>query len=206
VDSSKAVHSHGLAPNLTLRAESLAVVVLSSADDRAADLVKIASYVYAVDLEVSRGGAADIYDDRWRRHLELCVPVSDAEFWQQKEIHHALADTVGFLTQDQWRFHFSLVSAAERQIPLNLHQQTVLHHPDSVILFSGGADSLCTIVERISGESRRPVVISYHRSARNIDARQRALAGQLRSRFSAWGLPHPSSWIHRRKSDPADTS
>lgn len=201
----KDIYSQGLAPSLTLRAESLAGVVLRSVDDRAADLVKIASYVFAVDQEVSRGGAADVYGDRWRRHLELCVPVSDPVFWQQEDVHHALADTLGFLTGDQWLFHFSLTLAAVHQIPLELHQQTILQHPDSVILFSGGADSLCTTVERISGESMRPVVVS-HRSAPHIDARQRALAEQLRSRFPAWGLPHLSFWIHRRKSDPSDTS
>lgn len=205
--SQKPIRSTGQDGDLSLRADSLAAVVLTSVDDHAADLVRIASYVYAADQIVSRGGPANATGSKWRRHMVLCLPVSHPGFWQQEDIHAALADSLRYLTDDEWEFHFSPARRESHQIPLMLQeqQQTVLDHPNSVVLFSGGADSLCTAVEEICMPGNRPVIVS-HRSSGLWDSRQQALAALLRQHSPHWGIPHLSFWIHRRGSDASDSS
>jgi len=201
----KSISWRGPSANLNLRAQSLAGTVLTKVEDRAADLVRIASYVYAADREISRGGSADVYGKQWRRHIAMCLPVTDPGFWAQESIRARLATTLSFLTDDTWEFEFSPGSPENRQLPLDLREHVVLSNPDSVILFSGGADSLCTTVEAVSARGEKPVLVS-HRSSLMVDSRQKALVAHLRHRLGASDFPHLSFWVHRKGSDAVDTS
>ena len=192
-------------PELNLRVQSLAGTILHSVEDRAADLVRVASYVYAADQMVSRGGPADVYGKQWRRELALCIPVSEPEIWMQDDVCEHLAAALAFLTDDIWTFFFCAAPTELRQIPLDIADTRILGNPDSVVLFSGGADSFASAVEEAGTGFGRPVIIS-HRPAPNIDARQRQLVGHLRQRFTHWGFPHLSFAIHRRGGDAMDTS
>ncbi|MBA2454829.1 MAG: hypothetical protein H0V47_16800, partial [Chloroflexia bacterium] len=139
------IRSSGDTPDINFRAQSLAATVLSViAGTRATDLVQIASYVYAADQLVSRGTETDVYARRWRRHLTLCIPVADPEYWSRQELQSKLRGVLAFLTEDEWEFHFSTSRSTVRQIPLELHDQELLESPDTVVLLSGGVDSLCT--------------------------------------------------------------
>jgi hypothetical protein len=152
---SKQIFSSGPAPSLNLRAQNLAGTVLSAVGSRAADLVRIAAYVYAADQDLSRGGPADVYGRAWRRHIALCLPVGDPDFWQQEHVREGLADVLSFLTEDRWQFHFSPATPEARQLILDVDAAALLRAPDSVVLFSGGADSLCTAVEACVGHGER---------------------------------------------------
>src|SRR5690242_1351118 len=112
----RTIASRGQSPSLNLRAQNLVGTVLTSVTQRAADLVRIAAYVYAADQEFSRGGSADVYGRDWRRQLALCIPVGDTNFWQRDEIRERLAGILGFLTEDQWEFYFSPAAPEDRQI------------------------------------------------------------------------------------------
>ncbi len=204
-DVRKPIVSRGPAAQHTLRAQSLAGTVLTRVADRAADLVRIASYIYAADQELSRGGRADVYGRDWRRSITLCVPVIDPTFWQQDAITAHLTDVLSYLTEDQWAFHFSAAAAEEQQIALDVREEEVLSHPDVVVLFSGGADSLCATVEAVAERGARPVLVS-HRPAAHVDSWQQALVADLQRRLPQWGFPHLSFWIHRRHSDATDSS
>ena len=197
--------SDGSSPSLNLRVQSLAGTVISSINSHAADLVRIASFIYGADQSVSRGGIADVYGEDWRRHMTLCIPVTEPGFWMQESVRSQITDVLTFLTDDDWEFHFCEADGETQQISLSLEDSTLLGSPDSVILFSGGADSLCTTVEAVVHNNRRPVLIS-HRPSPHLDSRQRHLSGHLRDRFSGWTFPHLSFWIHRKGSDAADTS
>ncbi len=201
----KQILAHGPTPSLNLRAQNLAGTVLTAVGSHAADLVRIAAYIYAADQDLSRGGPADVYGRAWRRDIALCMPVGDPDFWQQGHVREALASVLSFLTEDRWEFHFSLAAPEIRQINLDVDEPALLRAPDSVVLLSGGADSLCTAVEAIIGRGERPVLVS-HRPAPHLDARQRALTGALRDRFPQWAFPQLSFWVHHRGADPAETS
>jgi len=200
----KTILTRGSSPSLNLRAQNLVGTVLRSVERRAADLVRIASYIYAADQQVSRGGPADVYGDKWRRVMTLCIPVDDPDFWNQGTIRTLLGEILSYLTNDSWHFHFSRAPEEFRQIALNVGDTTLMGDPDCVVLFSGGADSLCTAVEA-AVEGRRPVLVS-HRPAPNIDARQARLTARLRQLLGCWGFPHLGFSIHRMGPEPADSS
>ena len=71
----KALWSHGPSKNLELYGENLGRTVLKEITDRVLDLVRIASYVYVADQEVSRGGLHDAYGEGWHRRMVLCLDV-----------------------------------------------------------------------------------------------------------------------------------
>jgi 7-cyano-7-deazaguanine synthase in queuosine biosynthesis len=199
------VTSLGTSADLDLHVQNLSGTVLGTIDDRAADLVRIASYVYAADQAVSRGGQADVFGQQWRRHFTLCIPVSDRAYWEQDHVRSALATVLHFVTDDAWTFHFADAVPSLRQLQLDVDDRQILGIPDAVVLFSGGADSLCTAVEAVADDQSRPILVS-HRPAPHLNARQIRLAGHLRQRLGQWDFPHLSFWIHRRGSEAADTS
>ena len=201
----KPLVSRGPERSLNLRAENLSGTVLTAVSQRAADLIRIASFIYAADQDLSRGGPADVYGRDWRRDLTLCLPVSDPDFWQQDTVRVGLADVLSFLTEDRWAFHFSRAAAEAQQIPLAVDDHAIMQAPDTVVLFSGGADSLCAAVESVARRGESPLLVS-HRPSLNHDARQRRLADGLRKRFPGWSYPHLSFFVHRKGTDPADNS
>jgi hypothetical protein len=192
-------------PELNLRAQSLAGASLQTVNDRAADLVRVASYVYAADQMIFRGGPPDVYGKNWQRDLALCIPVTEPDVWMWHDVRQRLEEALAFLTDDSWTFRFCSAPPELQQIPLDLADTSILNNPDAVVLFSGGADSLAVAVETAATESGRPVIVS-HRPAPNIDARQRQLVDHLRQRFPPWRFPHLSFAIHRRGGDAMDTS
>jgi hypothetical protein len=113
-------------------------------------------------------------------------------------IQDALADTLHFLTGDEYAFEFvQRESGAPDQ---GIFQFKDLLEPlpsvDVVIPFSGKTDSLAAVLEAHQ-EGRRPILVS-HRSAPPLDSRQKNLVQQLRQRFDDWSFPHISMWVHRR--------
>ena len=189
----------GLDPEVNLRIENLSHVLLGSIDDRAADLVKIASYAYSADQSVSRGGEADVYSRKWHRQMRLAIPVSDPRFWKRRLTSTALQVTLGFVSDDAWEFHFTKAKAAQSQLLLGLPENKIHSDPDCVVLLSGGADSLSAAVAAIES-GRRPLLVS-HRTSPATDARRHRLVQALRRRYPNRSLPEIGAWIHRRESE-----
>ena len=96
------IRARGPEATLDLRIEDLYHLVLAEVSGRHADLVRLAAYVYRADLDVSRGGDRDSDAWHWSRHLTLCIPVGDPEFWNRDEVRSALSSALGFLTGDRW--------------------------------------------------------------------------------------------------------
>jgi 7-cyano-7-deazaguanine synthase in queuosine biosynthesis len=190
---------------LALWAKNLSAVVLAQIDGRARDLVHLAAYVYAADQELSRGGPADVHGKRWRRDITLCVPVMDPDFWNDPAIVEALTAVLYYATEDTWHFLFSQDTAGSRQLPLGLSTTQLVQQPDAVLLFSGGADSLCATVDAVAARGQHPVLVS-HCPAPNFDAQQQQLAGDLRRRFERWAFPHLGFSVHRMGSDAPETT
>ena len=69
------------------------------------DLIEIASYVYAGDQSVSRGGKTLPKDGQdWRREFHYHIPVRCPDTWQNDEIKAALVKTLRFLSDDYFEF------------------------------------------------------------------------------------------------------
>lgn len=195
----------GKAPDLNLRIQNLSHALLARVGDRALDLTRIAAYVYAADQMVSRGGSKDVYSKDWRRTMAMAIPVSDPDFWNDANVRRRLQSVLSFLSDDEWDFTFARPPDEVQQFLLDLPDAPAKVPPDSVVLFSGGADSLCAAVEAAFLQGAKPVLVS-HRSTPNVSSRQRRLVQELRRRHPAWYFPHISVWVHRSGSEPRDSS
>ena len=135
----------------------------------------------------------------------LCVPVSDPDFWSDRKLIEDLEDVLHFATDDNWFFHFSKAKGEEEQLVFDMSTAELMRRPDSVVLFSGGADSLCAAVEEVSVFGRRPALVS-HRPAPVTDNRQETLRSHLQRFLPDWDFPHTSVWANRMRSRPKDSA
>ncbi len=194
----------GGAANVTLRIQELSDPLNGSLQGQALDLVRTAAYVYAADQLVSRGGDTDIYGNNWRREFVVCLPVSDPGFWNQQLVQEQLQQVLGFASEDLWSFSFD-ESRLPEQLPLQIDERAIRHNPDSVVLFSGGADSLCAAIEANLVDGTKPVLISHHPSP-VADHRQQNLVRELRRYLPGWFFPHTRFQVNRIKSRERDTT
>jgi len=203
----KQVEINHLGPNgdLNLRIENISHAVLQDVGQRAADFVRIASYVYAADQSFSRGGPTDIYGRHWKRDLSFVIPVQDVGFWNQEYVQNQLVDVLSFLTEDTYSFEFTHLSIPNMQLVFDFeNRESLYNYPDSAVLFSGGADSLCAVIDLIS-KQRKPILIS-HRPAPVHNAIQSRLVTFLGEKFGSWVFPHVSVWVHRKGSEAKESS
>ena len=190
--------------DLDLQIQDLYQTVLTQVSHHHQDLVRLAAYVYRADLLVSRGGTRDSDGRRWKRHLSLCVPVSDPAYWQRPEVMTALSSVLAFLTDDTWRFAFSPARPLSRQIHLDLSVREVYQQPGVVTLFSGGIDSLCTLLEAaMRGE--RPIPVG-HWPAPAHQHRQEQLLSAVNTLNASWSLPLIGVRIIRHGPEPANNA
>jgi hypothetical protein len=176
-------------------------------DGVSADLLRIAAYAFAADQQVSRGGQADVYGDSWRREFHIYLPVPDLSFWRREEVVQALQSALSFVSDDQWNFEFV---AAGREpppsnFPLNFDSSETMGDPDVVCLFSGGLDSLCSVVEQTRELGRRPALVG-HSPAFHIRPRHEALYRELRRVTPGWNFPYVGGAVHRWKTDAKETT
>ena len=132
-------------------------------DQRAWDLLSIALSVVTADLAVSRRHSPD----GWTREIVLHIAVGDPALWN----HHAddLGATLRFLTTDRWFLNFHPGGALA-----NVPNQPDFPSEDSVVLLSGGLDSLVGAID-IAANDRSPIAVSQVVRG-NADAQNRFAA------------------------------
>ena len=189
---------HGSSANVRLEIEDISRRLLENISDVHADLLEIASYIYAADSAIPRGGKTDArLGARWRRKLRFVIPVREFKLWSSDAVLAALVETISFLSDDDYEFEFCQLEnplPVERYFPLS-GARDVRFTPDDVILFSGGLDSLAGTVEEMVARGRKVALVS-HRSATKIVGAQKYLIDQLRSRFGADRILHVPVWAH----------
>ncbi len=152
--SSLSLSLHGTSPNLRLQIADISRRLLANIPDVLVDLLEVASYIYAADSAVPRGGTTDAkMGARWRRKFRFVIPVRLPDLWSSDAVSSALVETLSFLSEDDYEFEFR---------PLK-NPPTVTNYfefpdaegtaftPDEVILFSGGLDSFAGTVEQLDG-------------------------------------------------------
>jgi hypothetical protein len=189
---------HGPSANVRLKIEDISRRLLANISDVHADLLEIASYIYAADSAIRRGGNTDAQlGARWRRKLRFVIPMRRPNLWSSDSILGALVETIGFLSDDDYWFEFRPLEnplAVERYFPLS-GAEDVKFTPDEVILFSGGLDSFAGTVEELVAFGKKVALVS-HRSAAKIVGAQDRLIRQLRSRFGADRILHVPVWAN----------
>ena len=202
-DHTLTVRTQGAKADRKLRVQPLSDALKGAVEARAADLLRIAAYVYWADQRVSRGGDADVMGVDWLRLFLVCAPVSDPDFWGSQQTRRLLSEAVGFLTDDAWTFEFGKARFDE-QLSLATDQGRMRRDPEVAAVFSGGADSLCAAVE-LGAAGRRPVLVSHHPST-FFDSKQRNLVRLLRERRPGWHYPHTAFLVQGSSEEARENS
>ena len=98
---------HGATRNVRLQISDISRPLLVNLPDVLIDLLEVASYVYAADSAISRGGETDgNMGEWWRRDFRFVIPVRDPDLWSSIRVVSALIETLSFLSDDQYAFEF----------------------------------------------------------------------------------------------------
>jgi 7-cyano-7-deazaguanine synthase in queuosine biosynthesis len=114
-----------------------------SVDDAAADLLHVAAAAYLADRLTSR-------PTDFTREINLTVHVSDPPLWSGAA-GDVLVDLLKWISGDVWTFR-PVVSKVTKPDPATL---PVVPPRDEVMLLSGGLDSFCGAVDRLSTVASR---------------------------------------------------
>ena len=186
--------------NVALEITDLSRKLAAEVPDILTDLVEVATYVYCADQAVTRGGDGTLaYGRNWRRSFHFHVPVRNPSFWSSREVTRALQDTLSFLSDDEYDFHFVLhTNPPQMQQYLKFNGgQAQGSEIDEVILFPGGLDSLGGAVEEAVVGKRKVALVS-HRSNPKIHSRQKRLVTELASFCNANRPLHVPEWVHKK--------
>ena len=189
---------HGRSPNVRLQISDISRRLLANVPDVLADLLEVASYVYAADSAISRGGKTDTQmGRRWRRKFRFEIPVRRPSLWSSDPVLSALVETLGFLSDDSYEFEFRAIIDAPTMAEYFefKDKEETAFTPDEVILFSGGLDSLSGTVEELVRYGKKVALVS-HRSASKIAGAQKGLVDKLRSRLGANRVLHVPVWAN----------
>lgn len=196
--SSLSLNLHGNSANVRLQIADISKRLLANIPDALVDLLEVASYSYAADSAIARGGKSDVQmGARWRRKFRFVIPVRRPELWSSDSVTSALVETLSFLSEDDYELEFGSLEnppAVERYFEFPDAEATAFT-PDEVILFSGGLDSLAGAVEELAAHNKRLALVS-HRSATKIAGVQKDLINHLRGRFGANRVMHVPVWAN----------
>ena len=192
-DGGRVLQLRGSKTNLRLQIDDIRRRLLEVEPELLTDLAEIATYVFAADNLVSRGG--DVLRNvgkAWRRSFHLVIAVRQPAIWKEPQRQHTLCDVLQFLTEDSWAFEFvALEDPPSIQGYVNFGKGEIEGVSGaSVVLFSGGLDSFAGAVHELLTSDRHVVLLS--RCVSGItDSRQRELADELE-------LRHPRRITHVR--------
>lgn len=185
--------------DVTLRITDITNRLSSELPDELTDLVELASYIYCADQAITRGGDGVVaFGRNWRRRLSFHVPVRKPELWSSKPVVAALQNTLGFLSEDEYEFHFYKQRSPEpMQTYLELAAGTEAADAlDEVLLFSGGLDSLGgAVIEAV--RDRRRIALVSHRANPKINSKQKLLVDDLRTHCTGPKPFHIPVWVQK---------
>ena len=189
----------GAKSNVHIRFENVAKVFRQNLSPRLIDFLEIASYVYSADCATPRGKTwtDDNSTEPWSRDFSFVIPVREPEFWARAEIQNLLERILNFLSDDKYSFNFVPLRhdrSEQSYFDFGDLKDWPFHHPDRVIMFSGGLDSLAGAVETAACGGK--VVLVSHRSVSTLDARQNELFKRLQQLYPGQLVRVPV-WVNK---------
>ncbi len=152
---------------------------------RILDLLEIAGYIFAADRLVSRGSRDTLEYHNWARRIHFIVKVRDFDFWNDPRTGKKLADTLLFMTGDK-EYNFSFQRGHSTN-PMGLFDNSTFNLPRessvSVILFSGGLDSLAGATELLENSNNIICLVSHRSGQPGTSKTQNNLYRSLRAVF-----------------------
>ncbi len=198
---------HGRGRNVTLKLSNISRPLAVGIPPRVLDLLEIAGYVYAADQLVSRGGRVGhgVGKD-WHRVMHLEIPVRLPGFWKRPKVSALIHRTLSFLAGEEWKISFEkLRNAPPEQSYLDFGEDWA-PHPDAVLLFSGGLDSLAGLVEEIKKESKRIALVTHLSNPKTASLVRRLVQGVKERAGSEVELIHIPVWADKSSKLTKDTT
>lgn len=153
--------------------------------DRILDLLEIAAYVFAADRFALRGKSEAVEYHAWARDMRFAIRIRDKKFWSSRETRDKLTAALQFMTGDI-SYDFKFLSGHSTQ-PFNLldKEEFALQKkgPVSVVLFSGGLDSLAGTLQRLETTGESVCLISHQSGGPVTKRTQRLLVDALRLKY-----------------------
>lgn len=146
----------------------------------ACDLLAIALTVYSADKLALRKQAYN----GWERGLNLHVPVTQLTSWQIATTQ--LEQTLYFLTDDRWRFHFRPNDITSNNVET---QMSLFPQYSAVALLSGGLDSFIGAIDLLEKHDNRIAFVSHHAHSGNPSTEQTAVYSVLQRTYSTQAEP-----------------
>lgn len=191
-----AMDVQGAAKNVNLRIDYISRTMLGNVPDLLIDLLEVAAYVYCADQRLVRGSdKLTNFGESWRRSLRFSIPVRQLDTWQDPDVQEILADTLGFLSDDSYEFHFRKAETPVQ--PRDLYFPDLLDASaeyDEVALFSGGVDSFAGAINDIV-TLRKSVTLVGHYSSTKVRAVQENLIEGLRQRGFDRQVSYIPVWV-----------
>ena len=149
------------------------------------DLLEIAAYVFAADRWTSRGADDAVEFHAWARKMRFVIRVRDADFWNKAEVKRRLSAALTFMTGDlEYTFDFLPGhSTSYTSFFDNEEFRITPRGTASVVLFSGGLDSLAGVLERLHRTEDTVYLISHRSGQPSTKATQKMLADALERAF-----------------------
>lgn len=194
--------------NVFLKAENISRRLAQNLPPLAFDLLEVAAYVYCADQSKSRSSPTFPNNGvDWYRDFELEIPVRCLDVWASPEVTEKLSDLLRFLSDDQYDFRFrKLTKDVPQETYFDFGEEQPWFKPDSILLFSGGLDSLTGAIDELQDPGRKIVLVS-HRPVAKIDSTQRFLTDELHRRFDAKSrLLHVPVWVNKRSGITKDAN
>jgi hypothetical protein len=197
----------GSNPNVHIRFQDVAKVFRRDLPPRLIDFLEIAAYVFTADCATDRGDkwTNDDSTEPWGRDLAFVIPVRDAAFWNKIEVRNLLEDVLDFLSNDKYSFTFVPLHRDRVDQPyfkFGDQKEWPFQHPERVIMFSGGLDSLAGAIETAMQGGR--LVLVSHRPVSTMDSRQQGLFTQLQGKFPGRLIRIPV-WVNKSKAAKEST-
>ncbi|MBW1999616.1 MAG: 7-cyano-7-deazaguanine synthase [Deltaproteobacteria bacterium] len=186
--------------NVTLKITDITDRMVANLPPRLIDLLEIATYIYCADQATTRGGdGLRDYGSNWRRKFRFHIPVREPDVWSSGQMISILQDTLGFLSEDEYHFHFvKLTDPPPMSLYLDFGSGGASGlSAEEVILFSGGLDSLGGAIQDAVINKKNVALVS-HRSSPKIAKRQRELVSDLGNHTHTPPF-HVPVWIHKEK-------
>lgn len=149
--------------------------------NRQKDLLEMAGYVFAADRKTYRGFPSSLEYHNWSRKFHFHFLVRDIEFWNRDKVKKLLSDALCFMTGDiEYEFTFY---KAEPDFPADFFDNENFEIEGkealSVLLFSGGIDSLAGALEKIRTTNDEICLVSHQSGVPSVKLTQRTLYDEI---------------------------
>ncbi|MDO8549791.1 MAG: hypothetical protein Q7S39_06540 [Ignavibacteria bacterium] len=169
-------YKEGIKKNVNIELNNFLTKVLHL-KERYKDLLEIAGYIFAADRKSSRGKPEYLEQHSWSRSFHFHIKVRDYNFWNRPDVKSALSEALCFMTGDH-RYEFTFYKAAP-DFPSSLFDNEKLElNPAknlSIVLFSGGLDSLAGVIERIETTDEQICLVSHQSGQPGVTRTQNQL-------------------------------